>query len=280
NAVFQDGALFAFLDTNFTDEAKTVMRRFANVFNLTYKRFLDLQKAEAQAREAQIEAALERVRAKALAMHKTEDFNPAVAAVFEELEKLDLGVLRCGISVLNKENRTGDIWVTSTTDQGSAVQVSGDESFDIHPLLSGAFDAWLKQEDFYYVLEGTDLTNYYKAVKAAHFELPESQFVSSEGGYRKQYAYVAVYLAGGLFAFRDAEFPDEAKKVMKRFANVFDLTYKRFLDLQKAEAQTREAKIELGLERVRARAMAMQSSEELSDLVAILFEELTKLDLI
>jgi hypothetical protein len=50
--------------------------------------------------------------------------------------------------------------------------------------------------------------------------------------------------------------------------------------LQKAEAQAREARIELGLERVRARAMAMQNSEELSDLVAILFEELTKLDLI
>ena len=34
---------------------------------------------------------------------------------------------------------------------------------------------------------------------------------------------------------------------MKRFANVFNLTYNRFLDLQKAEAQTREAKIEAAL---------------------------------
>src|SRR4030095_15990598 len=151
---------------------------------------------------------------------------------------------------------------------------------DIHPLLQGAFDAWLRQEDFSYALEGEDLTNYYKAIRAAHFELPESQFTSAETGFKRQYMYVAAYHAGGLFAFRDTEFPDEAKKVMKRFANVFDLTYKRFLDLQKAEAQAREAKIELGLERVRARAMAMQSSEELSDLVAILFEELTKLDLI
>ncbi len=53
---------------------------------------------------------------------------------------------------------------------------------------------------------------------------------------------------------------------------------RRFLDLQKAEAQAREAQIELGLERVRARAMAMQKSDELSELVDTVFKELTKLD--
>src|SRR6185503_20691609 len=40
-------------------------------------------------------------------------------------------------------------------------------------------------------------------------------------------------------------------ELYERFAAVFDLTYTRFLDLQKAEAQTREAQIELALERVR-----------------------------
>ncbi|MEZ4691744.1 MAG: hypothetical protein R3A12_16940 [Ignavibacteria bacterium] len=42
--------------------------------------------------------------------------------------------------------------------------------------------------------------------------------------------------------------------------------------------QAREAQIELGLERVRARAMAMQNSGELSELVDTVFKELTKLD--
>ena len=46
----------------------------------------------------------------------------------------------------------------------------------------------------------------------------------------------------------------------KRFAKVFEQTYTRFLDLQKAEAQAREAQIELALERVRARSMAMHQS--------------------
>ena len=39
-------------------ETISLLERFAAVFNLTYRRFHDLQKAEANAREAQIEAGL------------------------------------------------------------------------------------------------------------------------------------------------------------------------------------------------------------------------------
>jgi signal transduction histidine kinase len=188
-----------------------------------------------------------------MSMHRSEDLHAAVAIVFEELEKLDIGVLRCGISVLNKEKRCGKVWLTST-DQGKAVQVTGDESFDIHPLLHGAFEAWLKQEDFYYVLEGEDLVNYYKAVNNAKFMLPESQLLISETKV-KQYCFVAVYNSGGLFTFQETAFTEEAKKIMRRFANVFDLTYKRFLDLQNAEAhsiQAQEDLVKLQTEKKRA----------------------------
>ncbi len=251
--------------------------RFAAAFDHTYTRFLDLQKAEASTKEAKIEIALERVRAKAMSMHKSEDFNDAIAVVFEELKKLDVGVLRCGISVLDKEKRTGNIWVTSIGEQGSAVQISGDESFDIHPLLSGAFEAWLKQQDFYYLLEGVDLDNYYKAVKATNIQLPEVQMIVSEAPVQRQYCFTAVYKAGGLFAFRETDFPEEAKKLIKRFAGVFDLTYKRFVDLQNAEALAREAQIETALERVRSRTMAMHKSEEVTGVAVSLNEELIKL---
>ncbi|MCU0388569.1 MAG: hypothetical protein MUE71_08185, partial [Chitinophagaceae bacterium] len=42
---------------SYTDEENKILIRFGKVFQQTYTRFLDLQKAEAQAREAQIEAA-------------------------------------------------------------------------------------------------------------------------------------------------------------------------------------------------------------------------------
>src|SRR4029079_4170680 len=41
-----------------------VFKRFAAVFEQTYTRFIDLQTAEAQARESQVQLAMERVRAR------------------------------------------------------------------------------------------------------------------------------------------------------------------------------------------------------------------------
>jgi signal transduction histidine kinase/ketosteroid isomerase-like protein len=259
-------------------EEDKIFPRFAKVFEQAYTRFLDLQKAEAQAREAQIEVSLERVRSKAMAMHKTEDLTSAVSVVFDELDKLQLGMLRCGIGILHRDKRTADVWTTAKSETGTNIQTSGDEPMDIHPLLQGDFDAWLRQEDFSYVLEGKDLENYYQVLTETNFQLPESASFETIKKDHKQYYYVTPFELGTFFAFREAEFTPEAKIVMKRFANVFNLTYKRFLDLQKAEAQSREAQIELGLERVRARAMAMQKSDELSELVDTVFKELTKLD--
>ena len=276
-AFFSRGVLALGTNEPRPQESLQLLERFASVFDLTYTRFNDLKQAEAQAREAKIEVALERVRSKAMAMHKSEDLNPAVATVFEELEKLNLGMLRCGIGILNKENRSVDAWITSKSDQGTTVQISGDEPMDIHPLLQGAFDAWIKQQDFSYVLQGEDMIRYYKATGLGNVRLPESQLILSEDELKQQHYHLATFQAGGLFAFRETEFPEEAKKVMKRFANVFDLTYKRFLDLQKAEAQAREAKIESALERVRSRTMAMHNSQDVADTVATMFDELVKL---
>jgi hypothetical protein len=71
-----------------SDEHFDILLRFAKVFDLTYTRFNDLKQAEAQAREAKIEAALERVRAKTMAMHSSEDVSAATATMFTELEKI------------------------------------------------------------------------------------------------------------------------------------------------------------------------------------------------
>jgi hypothetical protein len=45
-----------------------------------------LQKAEAQAKEAQIEAALERVRSRSMAMHKSEEVMDVAVTVYDELQ--------------------------------------------------------------------------------------------------------------------------------------------------------------------------------------------------
>src|SRR6185312_4968203 len=97
------------------------------------------------------------------------------------------------------------------------------------------------------------------------------------------FAWSSVYLKNTALTIAnyDAQpYTEEQNSIIRRFGSAFEQSFTRFLDLQKAEAQAREAQIELGLERVRARAMAMQKSDELKELIGTVFTELTKLDLV
>ena len=68
------------------------------------------------------------------------------------------------------------------------------------------------------------------------------------------------YFSHGLLLFITYEPVPDAHDIFKRFATVFEQTYTRFLDLQKAEAQAREAQIEAALERVRGQVNRMAKS--------------------
>src|SRR6185312_14879271 len=82
---------------------------------------------------------------------------------------------------------------------------------------------------------------------------------------------------GALNAATLAPLSDQDLDILLRFAKVFDLTYTRFNDLKQAEAQAREAQIQLALERVRARTMAMQKSDELAEVAILLFKQVSDL---
>ena len=231
---FSEGILFAFTSNPISEEAAKILNKFASVFGQTYRRYLDLQKAEAQAREAQIEAALERVRARTMAMHKSDDLTSAVATVFEELRKLGLKTIRCGVGIFDGKNRKVNVWTSSSSEKSDSVQVSGDERLEGHSLLDGIYDSWQRQQDYSYVLKGEDLIKYYNLVADSNLPVKAPEVNAANA---IQYYQCVMFPAGGLFAFRESEFSTEAIRLMSRFADVFHLAFIRHLDLKNAEAQ-------------------------------------------
>ena len=149
----------------YTDDENNTLMRFGKVFQQTYTRFLDLQKAEAQAREAQVELSLERVRAKTMAMHTSEHVGETVATMFDELVKLGIEkTVRCGISVID-ESQEMEVWRASYNTDGKVDMVIGRIDMTIHPLLKGVYKAWKNKETAYaYELAGKDLKDYYREI--------------------------------------------------------------------------------------------------------------------
>jgi len=87
----------------FSPAENEVLKRFSGVFEQAFIRFLDLQKAEMQVNEANIEAALERVRYRAMAMQNSDDVGSAAAAIFDEISLLHIETMRCGICIFQKK---------------------------------------------------------------------------------------------------------------------------------------------------------------------------------
>ena len=278
DAMMKYGSFGICINRPATAEEKNIQSRFAIEFERAYTRFLDLKRAEEQAREARVEASLEKVRGKAMAMHKSDDLKMAVETLFGEIEKLTPGTLRSGIAILDKSKPRGDIWITVKSEKGNTIQISGDEPLDIHPMLQNAYDAWKNKQDFYYELKGKELEHYYDTIEKMNFLEPVAASFHSTEKEQCQYYYNAVFDEGSIFTWFDKKPGENIKALMRRFANVFNLTYKRFLDLQKAEAQAREAMIEAALERVRARTMGMQRSDELAETAYILLQQFKILD--
>ena len=94
-------------------ETIQILERFASVFSLTYRRFLDLQKAEAQAREAQIEAALERVRARSMAMHHSSELHAAADVLFQQLRIFGGNIMNAGIALCKQDADEDEYWLSS-----------------------------------------------------------------------------------------------------------------------------------------------------------------------
>ncbi len=243
---------------------EAILQRFSKVLEQTYTRFLDLQKAESQAKEAQIETALERVRAQTMAMHSSDDVGKCIVKMFDEITALGVDEdTRFGIGILNHETQNNELWTASKEGQKIKMHI-GHIDMTWHPLLKSARKTWKAQKSLHqYVLEGEDLLNYYQMLNNA----PDYPLhVEIENLPEKQFHYGFVFEHGFFYAFTLSALNSDLIHIIQRFTSVFAQTYRRYLDLVKAEAQAREAQIEAALERVRAKSLAMHRSEELADL--------------
>ena len=258
-----------------------ILQRFAKVFEQTYTRFLDLQKAEAQAREARIEAALEKVRSRSLAMHKAEELGEVAAVVFEKLRELDIPV-KDGVAIVTHIEGSKDQveWMESPG-YSSAIKVY--QPYYEHPILADYWKAKTEGLDFIapkYTAEQSRsfLNHIFEFTDYKHTPQEIKDYCLAA----ETYSYFAAFQKNSSIFINDYSgrtLSEPEIDIVKRFSKVFEQAYVRFLDLQKAEAQAREAQIEAALERVRSRTMGMQKSEEIADIVGKIFVELRLLDL-
>lgn len=254
-----------------TDDEKEIIRRFAIEFERAYTRFLDLQKAEAQAREAQIETALERVRSRSMAMQKSDELKEVIQIVYQQFVHLNIHIEHTGFILDYKARNDYNSWIADHLGSPANIAIP---YFDAvyYNLFNEAKKNGL---DFFAVnLSFEEKNTFYRDLFKHLPGFPEDskEFILSKPALTISTALlddVALYIEN----FTGIPYTDEENVILKRFGKVFQQTYTRFLDLKKAEAQAREAQIELSLEKIRAKVTAMKESSDLLDIVVTMRAE-------
>ena len=105
---------------------------------LAYKRFEDLKKAEKQTREAQIEVAVEIVRAKARAMHKSTEILQVAVTLKEQMEGLNLSGITAATIYLEHDESKIRVWdITELKESEKGPQLSSDFTFRLEDTDPG-----------------------------------------------------------------------------------------------------------------------------------------------
>ena len=269
-AYFSQGFLL-FITYETVPQAWDIFKRFSTVFDQTYTRFLDLKKAEAQAREALIELALDKVRSRTMAMQKSDELADAAYVLFQQLNNLGVTHERINIGIVKEEANALEFWVTEQG--GNQINTRFSTSFSgpgSNSIVSDIYAGWKAAKKSMIVdITGEDLKAWLKYLTEV-IGIPFNPAFK----HNRRVQTVGYFSKGMLVLTTPEPLPEESIHLLEKFAGVFDLTYTRFNDLQLAEAQTHKANIEVALERVRARALAMQEPEELIEVAQVLRHEM------
>ncbi|MDZ7646439.1 MAG: hypothetical protein U5K54_04255 [Cytophagales bacterium] len=267
---FSNGFIIITSEEPLSDQNILLLNRFTKVFEQTYTRFLDLQKAEAQARESEIELALERVRARTMAMQHSDELTEASEVLDQQVRALGIETWGCAFHIY-ADDPEGDYEWFSNRDGSLPFYKTPREKIFLKYFEKGKEGENLYVEEFLgedckahydYLMTIPVMGDALRAVVATGVSLPDSQ-----------YDHVTFFKHGFLLFITYQPVP-ESHDIFKRFTKVFEQTYTRFLDLQKAEAQAREAQIEAALEKVRSRSLAMHKAEELKEVASVLRNEM------
>jgi hypothetical protein len=229
---FKEGFVFAWTENKLSEEELQIFRRFTSVLSLTYRRYMDLKEAEAQAREAKIEASLEKVRSKTMAMQSSDELADTAAVVFQQLINLGIEPNRIYITIIKDETGLCEFWITD--EDGTKVSSAFRANLNENHSFKKMYEGWKQDKKSITIdMHGEELREYFRHL--SKLNVPFKDGLSQ----KRRMQYIAYFSKGFIGVASPDETKPETIQLLERFAAVFNLTYTRFNDLQQAEAQNK-----------------------------------------
>jgi signal transduction histidine kinase len=223
-------------------------------------------------RALEIEEALEKVRVRATAMRISSELAETSAVLFQQLNALKIKALRTAVGIFDDEMDALELWMTINSDSEEVVRILDYVNLHIHPVFENIIPARKKNQPYALtILDEKEVKEYYQTM-STYISLPKQQVYNS-----REYFYSFFFPDGTINVITQQELTEEECSIMCRFTSVFGLIYTRFLDLQKAEDQAKDALRKTALDRVRGQIASMRSKSDLERITPLIWNELKTL---
>lgn len=236
-----------FFGRKLSDSDNNILIRFGKVFEQSYIRFLDLQKAEVQAKNAFKEAALDRIRAEIASMRTAEDLNRITPVIWQELKTLEVPFIRCGISIIDETEENIRLYLT--TPGGKALGALN-LSFTANDLTRKTVDHWKKGIVYKEHWDEQQFINWTTSmVEMGQIDNAED-YRGAASSPESLYLHFIPFAQGMLYVGDIAPLTDEKLHLVVAIAKVFSIAYARYEDFKNLEEA--KNKIEITVRELKA----------------------------
>ncbi|MEO6685625.1 MAG: ATP-binding protein, partial [Dyadobacter sp.] len=259
-ANFAQGNLI-FITNKPVPEAWEVFKRFAKVFEQTYTRFLDLQRAEAQAIEVVRAASLDRVRAEIASMRTADDLQRIIPLVWTELITLGVPFFRCGVFIVSEPEQLVHAYLS--TPEGKSLAVLH-LPFDSSETSRKTVENWHKQKVYTDHWNREQYQNWVQSMVDLGQIKTEDQYQGKAAPIDSLSLQFIPFSQGMLYVVSSESLTEPQINLVQSLADSFSVAYARYDDFRQLEDA--KANIEGTLIELKATQSQLIQSEKMASL--------------
>ncbi|MDH3648077.1 MAG: ATP-binding protein, partial [Saprospiraceae bacterium] len=212
-------------------------------------------------RKLEIEAALDRVRAKIASMRNPADLERITPLVWQELSTMSVPFFRCGVLIINDTEKKWDVYLSTPEGQSLAAMMIPHGTFE---FMDEAADRWSRGEILTLEWDKSEFVTWTASLIQKGMIKDQERYSAGDEAPEKLALHFIPFSSGMLYVGSENILEEEHLTLVKALADTFSVAYARYEDFIRLEKA--KVEIEHTLSNLRTAQAQLVQSEKMASL--------------